>query len=170
MGSPKMDEMENRAADNVRTSSPLSSLHDADLAQDSPAKLPAVEDMELSSPAGDKESPAANVSPPKKESPQTKESPSSKDSPSATKTSPAKSSKKRKKFVVKRPSRKPRWDSESLLSDPKSPLASAELRVGLSIPQQMWHADMPADIADQPHGVGCARRRRKSRDTGPVPR
>lgn len=115
MGSPKIANGDTEA---TRSSSPLSPIHEPELPDASDAQLPPVENIELSSPAGSKESSTA----PKPQSP--------------------KSPKKRKRLVVKRAPKKSKWDAASLLGDPKSPLASAELRTLLTNP-------MAWDVLDQ---------------------
>ncbi|KAH7165819.1 Asx homology domain-containing protein [Dactylonectria macrodidyma] len=84
-------------------------------------------------------------------------------SPSRTKCASiiTKPNTKKKRVVVKRAAKKSRWDAESLLSDPKSPLASADLRTILSNPMA-WdvldkeeQAEILALFPDEQHVLGA---------------
>ncbi|KAK7421342.1 hypothetical protein QQX98_002236 [Neonectria punicea] len=131
----------NENTKDLQSSSPLSSIGEPDITLGTPTKLggllppaelPPVEDIELSSPSRNKG--AATVVKPKAG---------------------------KRKVVVRRAAKKSKWDAESILADPKSPLASADLRTILSNPMA-WDvldkddkAEILALFPDDQHVLGA---------------
>ncbi|KPM41257.1 hypothetical protein AK830_g5275 [Neonectria ditissima] len=127
----------NESNNDLPSSSPLSSIGEPEMSlgtptKPPPAELPPVEDIKLSSPSKSKRTPTI-----------------------------AKPKSGRRKVVVRRAAKKPKWDAESILTDPKSPLASADLRTILSNPMT-WDvldkddkAEILALFPDDQHVLGA---------------
>lgn len=86
-----------------------------------------------------------------------------------TATTPMKMAKGKRRVLVKKGPKKSKWNVDNILTDPKSPLASADLRVRHSVFYNLIRSLTKTEHTVESDGLGYSRQRREGGNPGTVP-